>query len=61
MNDKRRQDRAVGNKIISDLFEPKIHDMGGGLRIVSLKKDWLTVEARDLIVRAVQQYIRDEP
>jgi len=58
MNGIKLAEQQLGHKIIDELFEAEVHDMGGGLRIVSMRKGWLTVEARDLIVRAIQNYIR---
>jgi hypothetical protein len=45
-----------GHAIIAKFFNPKVRDMGGGLRIVELPS-YITVEERDLIVKAVSKYI----
>jgi hypothetical protein len=41
--------------IIAKFFEPKVRDMGGGLRIIELPS-YITAEERDFIVRAVSAY-----
>jgi hypothetical protein len=50
------QERKVGHAVIAKFFEPKVRDMGGGLRIIELPS-YITVDERDLIVKAVQAYI----
>jgi hypothetical protein len=50
------QERKVGHAVIAKFFEPKVRDMGGGLRIVELPS-YITVDERDLIVKAVSKYI----
>jgi hypothetical protein len=50
------QERKVGHAVIAKFFEPKVRDMDGGLRIVELPS-YITVDERDLIVKAVSQYI----
>jgi len=41
--------------IISKFFQPEVCNMGGGLRIIELPS-YITVEERDLIVKALKQY-----
>jgi hypothetical protein len=41
--------------IIAKFFDPKVRDMGGGLRIVELPS-YITVEERDFIVKAINKY-----
>jgi hypothetical protein len=50
------QERKVGHAILAKFFEPKVRDMGAGLRIIELPS-YITVEERDLIMKAVQDYI----
>lgn len=51
-------EKQAGHKVVAWLFEPAVRDMGGGLRIVTPDPNYLTVEMRDVIVKAVQQFIR---
>jgi hypothetical protein len=51
------QPEKLRHAIIAKFFEPQVRDMGGGLRIVELP-NYITVEERDFIVRAVSEYSR---
>lgn len=51
------QEKETARKVIARLFERPVQDMGGGLRIVSLRVTWIPVEERDLIVKAVSDFI----
>ncbi len=49
-------DQETAHKIIARFFDLPVRDMGAGLRIVSPTPAWMTVEERDLIVKAVAAY-----
>ena len=49
---------TVGHNIIARLFDLPVRDMGAGLRIMYPKPAYLTVEERDLIVKAIHAYVR---
>lgn len=51
-----KSERTLGHAIIAKFFEPVVTDMGAGLRIIELPS-YITVEERDLIVKAVRDYI----
>jgi hypothetical protein len=46
----------LGNQVITKFSEPVVRDMGAELKIVELPS-YITVEERDLIVKAVREYI----
>jgi hypothetical protein len=46
----------LSNQVITKFSEPVVHDMGAELKIVELPS-YITVEERDLIVKAVREYI----
>ena len=48
-------EKQTAQDVLAKFFDLPIRDMGGGLRIVSLKQKWMTVEERDLIVKAVKE------
>lgn len=50
-------EKKIGHDIIAKMFDLKVRDMGGGLRIVSPSPTWWPVEQRDLIVKAVKEFI----
>jgi hypothetical protein len=49
------QSEKLRHAIIAKFFEPQARDMGGGLRIIELP-DYITVEERDFIVQAINEY-----
>lgn len=51
------KESETAHKIFARFFDLPMRDMGGGLRIVSLEQKWMPVEERDLIVKAVKEFI----
>lgn len=54
------QDKQVAHNIIARLFDRPVRDMGGGLKIVSLKNSWMPAEERDLIVSAMRKMLNEK-
>lgn len=52
-----RAEQELGHKVIARLFDLPVRDMGGGLRIVTPTPGWMTAEERDVIVKAVQDFV----
>ena len=50
-------EKQAAQKVIAWLFDLPVRDMGGGLRIVSPKPGYISVEERDVIVKAVRALI----
>lgn len=51
-------EKQAGHKVIAWLFDLPVSDMGGGRWIVSPRPAYLSVEERDLIVKAVHEFVR---
>lgn len=47
----------TGHNILAKLFELPVYGQGSGQRYVSLKNSHITVEERDVIVKAVREWI----
>jgi hypothetical protein len=53
-------DKQIAHNVIAKLFDLKVRDMGGGLRIVELGQKWLPVEERNLIVAALRELLAEQ-
>lgn len=51
------QEKTVAHKILARFFDLPSQDMGGGLTIITLAQRWMPAEERDLIVKAVKDFI----
>jgi hypothetical protein len=51
-------EKQAGHKVIAWLFDLPVRDMGGGLKIVTPAPTWISVEERDVIVKAVHDFLR---
>lgn len=51
-------EKQAGHKVIAWLFDLPVRDMGGNRRIVTPRPTYLSVEERDVIVKAVHEFIR---
>lgn len=50
-------EKEIGHRIIDRLFDLPVRDMGAGLRIIYPKPAYLTVEERDVMVKALNEFV----